>query len=93
MDGAATRMESYRPALAAAAGNRDLAARLGERRFAGLLRRAEKELCWTIGREVLRRGDAAAAVPLLRQGLWGRPRPQRLGLLAKAWAKAKAVRS
>jgi glycosyltransferase involved in cell wall biosynthesis len=92
MDGAATRIESYRPALAAVAGNRDLVARLGERRFARLLRRAEKELSWTIGREVLRRGDAARAVPLLRQGLWGRPRPQRLGLLAKAWAKAKAMR-
>jgi glycosyltransferase involved in cell wall biosynthesis len=92
MDGAATRMESYRPALAAVAGNGDLVARLGEQRFARLLRRAEKEMSWTIGREMLRRGDAAGAMPLLRQGLWGRPRPQRLGLLAKAWARAKAAR-
>jgi glycosyltransferase involved in cell wall biosynthesis len=92
MHGAATRLEAYRPALAAVAGNRDLAARLGEQRFTRLLRRAETEMSWTIGREVLRRGDAAAAVPLLRQGLWGRPRPQRLGLLAKAWLQAAAFR-
>ena len=88
MHGAATRMEAYRPVLAAVAGNADLAARLGEPGFGRLLRRSEMELSWTIGREVLRRGDAAAALPLLRRGLWGRPRPQRLGVLAKAWLQA-----
>jgi glycosyltransferase involved in cell wall biosynthesis len=83
MDGAATRLEAYRPALAAIADNTDLQARFGARRFAQLLRRTERELCWTVGRALLRRGDAAAAWPLLRRGLWGRPRPHRvLALLA-----------
>jgi glycosyltransferase involved in cell wall biosynthesis len=89
MDGAATRMEAYRPVFAAVAANRALAARLGERRFARLLRRSEMELSWTIGREVLRRGDAAGAWPLLRRGLWGRPRPQRLAFLVRLLARRK----
>ena len=86
MHGAATRMEAYRPALAAVAANRALADRLGARRFARLLRRAELELSWTLGRERLRRGDAIGARPLLWRGVWGRPRPQRLALLALALA-------
>ncbi len=82
MDGAATRIGAYRPALAAIAGNRAIAARLGAERFARLLRRAELELFWTLGRELLRRGNRGAARPLLWRGLCGRPRPQRLALLA-----------
>jgi glycosyltransferase involved in cell wall biosynthesis len=83
----ATRMEAYRPVLAAIAANGAIAARLGLPRFARLLRRAEVELSWTVGREMLRRGDAGGAWPLLRRGLWGRPRPQRLGVLALALAR------
>jgi hypothetical protein len=82
MHGKATQMASYRPTLAAIAGNGAIAERLGRRRFGRLLRRAETELAWTLGREVLRRGDAASAWPLLRRGLWGRFRPQRIALLA-----------
>jgi glycosyltransferase involved in cell wall biosynthesis len=88
MHGGATRMEAYRPALAAIAGNAAIAARLGERRFRRLLRRAETELSWTIGREMLRRGDAAGAAPLLWRGLLGRPRPQRMIVLAAASLRA-----
>jgi glycosyltransferase involved in cell wall biosynthesis len=83
MHQAATRMEAYRPVLAAIAANHAIAARLGATRFDRLLRRAELELCWTLGREMLRRGDTAGARPLLWRGLWGRPRPQRLALLAR----------
>ena len=87
MDGKATQMASYRPTLAAIAGNGAVAERLGPRRFQRLLRRAETELHWTVGRETLRRGDAAGAFPLLRRGLWGRFRPQRIALLALAAAR------
>jgi glycosyltransferase involved in cell wall biosynthesis len=83
----ATRIEAYRPALAAVAANGAIAARLGTTRFAQLLRRAELELSWTLGREMLRRGDPAGARPLLWRGLWGRPRPQRLALLALTLAR------
>jgi glycosyltransferase involved in cell wall biosynthesis len=83
----ATRVEAYRPALAAVAANGVIAARLGSTRFAQLLRQAELELSWTLGREMLRRGDPAGARPLLWRGLWSRPRPQRLALLALALAR------
>jgi glycosyltransferase involved in cell wall biosynthesis len=89
MHGAATRLEAYRPVLAAISANRALKARLGARRFARLVARAERELSWTIGREMLRRGDAAGAWPLLCRGIWGRPRPQRVMVLAAAWTQAK----
>jgi glycosyltransferase involved in cell wall biosynthesis len=84
MHSKAIRHESYRPALAAIAANTALASHLGEARFRRLLRRAETELDWTIGREMFRRGDPVGARPLLWRGLWGRPRPQRLALLALA---------
>jgi hypothetical protein len=83
----ALRMEAYRPVLAAIAANSALAARFGTRRFTRLLQRAKVELSWTVGREMLRRGDPAGARPLLWHGLWGRPRPQRLALLALAFAQ------
>jgi glycosyltransferase involved in cell wall biosynthesis len=87
MHGAATRIEAYRPALAAIAGNRAIEARLGARRFARLRRQAQTELFWTLGREWLRRGDPAEARRLLWRGLSGRPRPQRLALLAMSLAR------
>jgi glycosyltransferase involved in cell wall biosynthesis len=83
----ALRMEAYRPVLAAIAANSALAARLGMPRFTRLLQRAKVELTWTVGREMLRRGDPAGARPLLWHGLWGRPRPQRLVILALALAR------
>ena len=87
----ALRMEAYRPVLAAIAANTALAARLGGPRFGRLLRRARVELSWTVGREMLRRGDPSGARPLLWRGLWGRPRPQRLALLALALARRTPV--
>jgi glycosyltransferase involved in cell wall biosynthesis len=84
MHGAATRLAAYDPALAAIAGNAGLATRLGPGRLARLIRRARQELLWTVGREMLRRGQAAPALPLLRRGLGGRLRPQRLLILARA---------
>lgn len=89
MHGAATHMEAYRPALAAIAGNRQIAVQLGAKRFTRLLRQAERELSWALGREHLRRADVASALPLLRRGLFGRMRPQRLGLLASAWLRQR----
>ena len=86
MHSRALRHESYRPALDAIASNEALAAHLGEARFRRLLRQAEIELDWTIGREMLRRGDPVAARPLLWRGFWGRPRPQRMAILAIALA-------
>ena len=87
MDQAATRPAAYDPALAAIGGNREIAERLGTRRLARLHRRARREVCWTAGRAMLRRGAARSALPLLLRGLTGRFRPQRLLILAQALRK------
>ncbi|GAB0117204.1 glycosyltransferase family 2 protein [Acidisoma sp. 7E03] len=88
MDEAATRLAAYEPALTAIGSNTALAARLGPSRLGRLLHRARRELLWTVGREMLRRGEARKALPLLWGGLTGRARPQRLAILGKAWAQS-----
>jgi hypothetical protein len=47
---------AYRPALKAIYGNPGLAERLGTDRLAALGRRAEAEMAWTVGRELVRHG-------------------------------------
>ncbi len=47
---------AYRPALRAIYGNPGLAERLGTARLAALARRAEAEMAWTVGRELVRHG-------------------------------------
>lgn len=84
MHGAATRLAAYEPTLAAIAGNDALARRLGRARLQRLTRRARRELFWTVGRELLRRGKAPEALPLLLHGLCGRLRPQRILVLGQA---------
>lgn len=88
MHGAATRLAAYEPALAAIAGNAELRTRLGPARLARLCRRARREVFWTIGRALLRRGEARKALPFLWRGVAGRARPQRIAILGKAWAQS-----
>jgi glycosyltransferase involved in cell wall biosynthesis len=52
----ATDPGAYRPALKAIYGNPGLAKRLGTARLAALGRRAEAEMAWTVGRELVRQG-------------------------------------
>ena len=78
----ATLPQTYRPVLEAIHDNAAIAARLGRRRFGRLCRRAEAEFAWTMGRELLRRGQAREAWAPLCRGVFGRPRPFRLALLA-----------
>jgi glycosyltransferase involved in cell wall biosynthesis len=82
MHGGATLPQTYRPVLEAIRANPAIAARLGGRRFGSLCRRAEAEFAWTMGRELLRRGQVREAWAPLRRGMFGRPRPLRLVLLA-----------
>lgn len=89
MHGAATRLAAYEPAFAALAANPALAARLGPARLARLLRRARLEAFWTVGREMLRRGEARPALTFLARGFWGRIRPQRLLILGLALWRAR----
>lgn len=92
MHGASTHLAAYRPALDAIAGNAGLARRLGPGQLGRLTRRAGREILWTVGREMLRRGKARPALPLLLRGMaGGRARPQRLLILARAlWQSRKA---
>lgn len=89
MHGTATRIDAYQPALAAIASNPDISRGLGPGRARRLLHRARREICWATGREMLRRGDAKGALPLLARGMAGRFRPQRLALLAMALVKSR----
>jgi glycosyltransferase involved in cell wall biosynthesis len=57
---------SYRPALRAIHGNQDVIAALGPVRMAALSTRAEAEIAWTVGREIIRHGD----LPEGRRWLW-----------------------
>ena len=87
MHGAATDPAAYAPALAAIAANAGLAEAIGPQRFRRLVRRTQRELAWTIGREMLRRGAARPALPLLTRGFFGQFRPQRAAILIHAaWA-------
>ncbi|MCB8878715.1 glycosyltransferase family 2 protein [Acidisoma cellulosilytica] len=86
MHGAATDPAAYAAALSAMADNPRLARALGVRRLPRLIRQARRELCWTIGRERLRRGLARSALPLLLRGFFGQFRPQRgIILFHAAW--------
>jgi glycosyltransferase involved in cell wall biosynthesis len=87
MHGGATLPQTYRPVLEAIRSNPGIAARLGIRRFARLCRRAEAEFAWTMGRELLRRDRVREAWAPLRRGVFGRPRPLRLMLLAMVAVK------
>jgi glycosyltransferase involved in cell wall biosynthesis len=80
---------AYEPALAAMAGNAGLTHALGPVRLRRIVCRARRELNWTIGREMLRRGTPQAALPLLLRGFFGQFRPQRTAVLIRAaWAWA-----
>lgn len=84
MHDAATQPAAYDAALSAMAGNPALVLALGEAALRRHIARARRELSWTIGREMLRRGMAKPALPLLIRGFFGQFRPQRGVILLRA---------
>jgi glycosyltransferase involved in cell wall biosynthesis len=85
LDGAylshATDPIAYRPALETIYRNRELANRLGATRVAALARRAEAEMAWTVGRELIRHGRRKDGLGWLGRSIYAAPLPKRLVLL------------
>jgi glycosyltransferase involved in cell wall biosynthesis len=77
----ATDPNAYRPALEAIYRNRALADRLGTTRLAALALRAEAEMAWTVGRELIRHGRRRDGLGWLGRSIWAAPLPKRLVLL------------
>lgn len=80
----ATDPNAYRPALEAIYRNREFVARLGTARMAALARRAQAELAWTIGRELIRHGRQKDGMGWLGRSVRAAPLPKRLVLLGLA---------
>ena len=81
----ATEPAAYRPALHAIYRNPDIAARLGASRMACLRRRAEAEMAWTVGRELIRHGNRRDGRRWLRISIRNAPHPRRLVLILLSW--------
>lgn len=82
----ARRDDQHQVALNAIFNNSEIALRMGARRLAHLRARAEAEIDWTIGRELVRVGRSDGRVRLARS-LRRRPLPRRVLLLALSWLR------
>ena len=77
----ATDPGAYRPALKAIYGNPGLAERLGTARLAALAQRAEAEMAWTVGRELVRHGRQREGLRWLGRSFRKAPSLNRLMLM------------
>lgn len=77
----ATDPARFAPGVDAVYGNPDVIARVGPRRLARLRRRAEAEVAWVVGREMIRHGRSGSGRAWLVRSLLAAPRLKRLGLL------------
>jgi glycosyltransferase involved in cell wall biosynthesis len=78
----ATNPAAYRPAMDAIHRNPALADRLGRSRLADLRHRADAEMAWTIGRELVRHGSQRDGLRWLARSLRSAPGPRRLALIS-----------
>jgi glycosyltransferase involved in cell wall biosynthesis len=88
----ATDPEVYRPAIEAICGNPEVRRRLGTTRLLELARRAEAEMAWTVGRELIRHGRRRDGLRWLGRSLHGAPVPKRLVMLGLACLRAGPFR-
>jgi glycosyltransferase involved in cell wall biosynthesis len=77
--------QAYRPAMAAIRQIPGLAERIGPDRLAAMARKAEAEMAWTVGRELIRHGRRLDGLGWLASSLRGAPSARRLALLAVSW--------
>jgi hypothetical protein len=75
----------YVPAMKAIHCNPELAGRVGKTRLAYLRRRAEAEMAWTVGRELIRHGQQRKGLRWLWQSVWNAPSLRRLVLITLSW--------
>ena len=80
----ATQPEAFAACVAAVFDSPALVERFGRARLARLRRQAEAENAWIIGRELVRRGEAAAGRRWLRRSVAASPGARRLLLLCAA---------
>ena len=81
----ATNPAAYRPAMEAIQCNPIIAARLGRSRMPYLHRRAEAEMAWTIGRELVRHGHRLDGRRWLGRSIRDAPSLRRLLLIGLSW--------
>jgi hypothetical protein len=78
----ATDPESFRPCLDAIHANPDLATRLSPDRRVAVRRRAEAEIAWVVGRELIRHKQTRRGITWLCQSLTAAPTLRRAAVLA-----------
>ena len=81
----ATDPAASRPALEAIHGNPALPDRIGQMRLADLRHRAEAELAWSVGRELIRHGHRHDGMRWLVRSVRRAPIPRRLVLILVSW--------
>jgi hypothetical protein len=77
----ATDPTAYRPAMEAIHRNPSLPERVGRSRLAHLRLRAEAEMAWSVGRELIRHGRRRDGLHWLAQSVRSAPSPRRLLLI------------
>jgi glycosyltransferase involved in cell wall biosynthesis len=83
----ATDPAAYRPAMDAIYRNQDIVQRLGKARIASLGARAEAEMAWTVGRELIRHGSRFDGLRWLRRSIHRAPTLKRVVLIGVAWLR------
>jgi len=81
----ATDPTAYQPAMEAIHRNPAIAERLGRSRLAHLRHRAEAEMAWTVGREMVRHGRQRDGLIWLARSVRSAPSPRRLALIGLSW--------
>ncbi|WP_158932814.1 glycosyltransferase family A protein [Acidisphaera sp. S103] len=78
---------AYRPALDAIHRNPAIATRLGGSRLPHLRRRADAEMAWAVGRELIRHGQQRAGQRWLGRSIAGAPSIRRMMLIGLSWLR------
>jgi len=88
----ATDPTAYRPAMEAIFCNPAIADYLGSRRLADMWHRAEAEMAWSVGRELIRHGRQRDGRRWLGRSVWSAPSLRRMALVALSWSRSGPFR-
>jgi glycosyltransferase involved in cell wall biosynthesis len=88
----ATNPAAYRPAMEAIHRNPATAARVGVSRLADLRHRAEAEMAWTVGRELVRHGRRRDGLRWLARSIRDAPSLRRMALIGLSWPRCGPFR-
>jgi hypothetical protein len=79
--------QAYRPALDVIYHNPGLVKRVGPARLSAFGGRAEAEVAWTVGRELIRRGRLRDGLSWLGRSVCEAPSPKRLAMVGLSWLR------